>query len=281
MLKSLFTFRLYFARRSRSIPILVLALLLPVTAFPHEYFFEPKSFFVQVKQKIDLRLFVGEGLKKEEERSFEAAKVRSFREYFGKTGADIKNNQENSMPFYSYTSGSAGNHLFALERNWSYITLESAKFEDYLREDGMEYIIAERAKLGESQKEGRERYSRFIKTLLQIGEKRDKTYKEKTALKLDITPLENPYSKKSGDNLSFQVLFDGKPLVNRTAFADNRDVELFSKQKVTTDANGKFTVKLDRKGTWLVRLVVMQRCKTDCGEADWESFWGAFSFGVR
>ena len=24
----------------------------------------------------------------------------------------------------------------------------------------------------------------------------------------------------------------------------------------------------------------MQRCQTDCGEADWESFWGAISFGV-
>ena len=41
------------------------------------------------------------------------------------------------------------------------------------------------------------------------------------------------------------------------------------------------TMKLDRKGVWLVRLVFMQRCKTDCGEADWESFWGSFSFGVR
>ena len=185
------------------------------------------------------------------------------------------------MPFYSYTSASAGNHMFALERDWSYIKLEADKFEDYLREDGMEYIIAERAKLGESQKEGRERYSRFIKTLLQIGEKRDKTFKEKTGLKLDITPLENPYSKKPGDTLTFQVRFDGKPLANRTVFADNRDGETFSKQRFVTTSDGKIAVKLDRRGTWLVRMVVMQRCKTDCGEADWESFWGAFSFGVK
>ena len=273
--------RVFQIERSRVVAGIFLALLLPVAGFSHEYFFEPESFFAQVNQKINLRLFVGEGLKKEEEREFQAEKVKSFRQYFGQIGADVKNNSDNSMPFYSYTSGSAGNHLFALERNWSYITLEPQKFEDYLREDGMNYIIAERTKLGENQKEGRERYSRFIKTLLQIGDKLDNTYKEKTGLKLDITPLENPYSKKPGDTLGFQILFDGKPLANKTAFADNRDGETTSRQKLTTDANGKFTVKLDRKGSWLVRLVVMQRCKVDCGGADWESFWGAFSFGLR
>ena len=266
---------------SRIIIAFLVAILLPVAGFSHEYFFEPESFFIPVNQRIDLRLFVGEGLKREEERPFQAEKTASFRQYFGQIGADARNNVDNSMPFYSFTSGSEGNQLFALERNWSYIKLEPQKFEDYLREDGMEYIIAERAKLGESQKEGRERYSRFIKTLLQVGEKRDDSYKAKTGLKLDITPLENPYAKKVGDTLGFQVRFDGKPLANRTVFADNHDGEAFGKQKMTTDANGKLTVKLDRKGTWLVRLVVMQRCKTDCGEADWESFWGAFSFGVK
>jgi uncharacterized GH25 family protein len=266
---------------SKVIAAIFVAVLLPTYGFPHEYFFEPESFFLQVNQKIDLRLFVGEGLKKEEERAFQAEKVRSFRQYFGKISAAVKNNADNSMPFYSYTSGSEGNHLFALERDWSYITLEPQKFDDYLREDGMEYIIAERAKLGESQKEGRERYSRFIKTLLQIGEKRDKTYKAKTGLKLDIAPLENPYSKKVGDSLEFQVRFDGKPLADRTIFADNRDGETFSKQRFLTDKDGKITVKLNSKGSWLIRLVVMQRCKADCGTADWESFWGAFSFGLK
>ncbi|MEO7674793.1 MAG: DUF4198 domain-containing protein [Pyrinomonadaceae bacterium] len=266
---------------TRIVVAAVLAFLLPIYAFSHEYFFEPESFFIQVNQKVDLRLFVGEGLKKEEERPFQAEKVRSFRQYFGKSATDVKNNQDNSMPFFSYTSALQGNQLFTLERDWSYIKLEPQKFDDYLREDGMEYIIAERAKLGESQKEGRERYSRFIKTLLQVGETRDNAYRAKTGMKLDITPLENPYAKKPGDNLAFQIMFNGKPLVNRTVFADNRDGETISKQRFVTDSRGKVNVKLDRKGTWLVRLVVMQRCKIDCGEADWESFWGAFSFGLR
>lgn len=259
----------------------VMIAMLSATSIAHEYWFEPSSFFANVKEKIDLKLFLGEGLKVEEERPFEAAKTVSFRQYFGEIVFDAKNNVDKSMPFYSYWSGSEGNHMFALERNWSYITLEPDKFDEYLREDGMEYIIEERAKLGESQRPGRERYSRFIKTLLQIGEKRDNVFKKKTGMKLDITPLENPYSKKVGDELNFQVTFDGKPLANRTIFADNRDNDVISKQRLTTDSKGKVKVNLDRSGVWLVRLVFMQRCKTDCGEADWESFWGAFSFGVK
>ena len=260
--------------------ILTIALF-SAPSMAHEYWFEPASFFPKVNEKIDLKLFLGEGLKVEEEMPFRAAKTVSFRHYYGESRLDAKNNVDESMPFYSFTSGSEGNHLFAMERNWSYITLEPDKFDAYLREDGMEYILEERRKLGESQKPARERYSRFIKTLLQIGKKRDNIFKKKTGLKLDITPLENPYTKRVGDSLTFKVEFDGRPLAGRTVFADNRDGETISKQKLVTDSKGRVKVKLDRRGVWLVRLVFMQRCVTDCGDADWESRWGAFSFGVK
>ncbi len=101
------------------------------------------------------------------------------------------------MPIYEFSADKSGNYLLAMERNWSYITLEPQKFEDYLVEDGMEYISKEREKLGETDKQGRERYSRYIKTLLQVGDKRTDVYKKKLGMKLEIMPLENPYSKKS------------------------------------------------------------------------------------
>lgn len=255
-------------------------LLLSAAVYPHEYWLEPDTFFPAVRERVNLRLFLGEGLKKEEERPFQKDKTTSFRHFFALRGWD-RESSDGAMPFYSFEPAADGNHLFTSERNWSFVKLESAKFDEYLREDGMEYIIAERAKLGESQKEGRERYSRFIKTLLQVGEKRDDIHKTDTRLRLDITPLENPYTKKVGDTLRFKIHFDGKPLAGKTAFADNRDGDLISKQKLLTDSAGRATVKLDRKGVWLVRIVFMQRCKKECGEAEWESFWGAFSFGVR
>lgn len=249
------------------------------STFAHEYWLEPEKFFLTPKEKTIVRLFVGDGLVNDrEERPFQKNKTDIFSVYSRSNKIDLLGNlTDGALPVYEFSGDAAGNYLLAMERNWSHITLEADKFDDYLRTDGMEYIIAERAKLGESKKQARERYSRFIKGLLLVGDKRDDTYKKKIGLKLELMPLENPYAKKVGDKIAFQVLFDGKPLAGRTVFADNR---MSKTQKMITDKNGKISFVLASSGLWLARLVFMQRCKAECGEADWESYWGAFSFGV-
>ncbi len=251
-----------------------------IPAFAHEYWLEPEKFFLTPNEKTIVRLFVGDGLVKDrEERPFQKDKTPMFSIFSRKDKTDLLGIlKDGVLPIYQFSGDAAGNYLLAMERNWSYITLEPDKFDDYLREDGMEYIMAEREKLGESKKIARERYSRYIKGLLQVGGKRDSAYAKKLGMKLEIIPLSNPYAKKIGDTIQFQVWFDGKPLVGRTVFENNRESQ---EQKAVTDSNGKFSVKLDKSGLWLARLVFMQRCKADCGEADWESFWGAYSFGVK
>lgn len=257
----------------------IFAVLFSAKVFAHEYWFEPEKFALAPNEKTVVHLYVGDGLTKDrEERPFQLEKTPTFNLFSMNKSLDLKSTlKDEALPIYNFSAEKAGNYLLAMERNWSFIKLDAQKFEDYLREDGMEFIIAEREKLGERQKEGRERYSRFIKSLLQVGDKRDATYKKQLGLKLEIMPLENPYSKKVGDTLKFQILFDGKPLADRVVFADNRQSET---QKMTTDKNGRVTMKIDKSGLWLVRLVNMQRCRTGCGEADWESFWGAITFGV-
>ncbi|CAN5351262.1 DUF4198 domain-containing protein [soil metagenome] len=259
-----------------------LILFFSVSAFAHEYWLEPDKFFLALNEKTAVHLYVGEGLKQDEEKGYQKSKTEMFRLFSGENSLDLINLiTDDASPVYEFSAKKSGNYLLALERNWSYIKLGAKEFEDYLREDGMEYIIAEREKSGERQKEGRERYSRFIKSLIQVGDQRDAAFKKKVGLKLEITPLENPYSKKIGDNLKFQVLFNGKPLARRTVFVDYKSDLKTLTQKFITDKKGQISFKLSSDGVWLVRLVFMQRCKINCAEADWESFWGAFSFGVK
>lgn len=259
---------------------ILMLLAAAVTTAAHEYWFEPETFFPSVGGNTVVHLYVGDGLIKDgEERKFELEKTPMFKVFSQRKTLDLLGVLvAGATPIYQFSADAAGNYLLGMERNWSYIKIEPEKFEAYLSEDGIDYIIAEREKLGERKKEGRERYSRFIKSLLQVGDKRDDQYKRKLGLKLELIPLENPYSKKIGDTITFQLLFDGKPAVGRTVFADNREAET---QKMVTDSHGKFSFKVSKSGLWLARLVIMQRCKADCGEADWESFWGAFSFGVK
>ena len=263
--------------------LLVLIAFASTATFGHEYWLEPDTFFLKTGERTPLRLFVGEGLKKEEERVFQASKTTMFKLFSSASDFDLTASAtDNSSPILAgFSADITGNYLVAMERNWSYITLEADKFTDYLREDGMDYIVAERTSRSETKTEGKERYSRFIKGLMQVGDKRDNTYAKTVGLKLEIVPLENPYAKRVGNSLRVQVLFNGTPLSGKTIFADNRDGENVSKQKLVTDAKGICSVKLDRKGTWLVRLVYMQRCTANCEGADWESFWGALSFGLK
>lgn len=260
--------------------VVVVTLLLSATAGAHEYWLEPETFFPGLNKKTAVHLYGGDGLIKDRaERPYQLAKTEKFQLLSIANVQDLRTSvADGALPVYNFSSSRPGNYLLAMERNWAYIKLEAQQFEAYLREDGMEYIIAERQKRGESTKEGRERYSRFIKSLLQVGDARDETYKQLAGLKLEIAPLENPYAKKLGDSLSFQVLFEGKPLATKAVFANNRNSK---PQKMTTDGDGKISMKVDQSGLWLVRMVFMQRCTIDCKDADWESFWSAFTFGVK
>lgn len=257
-------------------------MLAAVRAFGHEYWFEPDNFFLKLRETTALHLFVGSGLKNDEERAYQASKTNSFQMFSSSGTFDMRTMAEDDRsPIVNFSADRSGTYLLAMERNWSYIELKPEEFDEYLREDGMEYIIAERMRLGESKKEGRERYSRFLKTLIQVGGSHSGVAKSRIGARIEIVPLDNPYSKKAGDSLNLQVYFDGEPLSGKTVMGDNRFGDQFASQKLVTDKYGKVTIKLDRKGTWLVRLVYMQRCERNCGDADWESFWAALSFGVR
>lgn len=259
-----------------------LLVFLGATVGAHEYWLEPGSYFLAPRESSVVNLYLGEGLKIEESIPYRSSKTSIFRLISNDGVFDLTRDvQEEAAPLFSFSAQNRGTYLLAMEQNWSYITLEADKFHEYLREDGLDYVIAEREKLGEASKPGKERYSRFLKSLIQVGDKRTPTFGKRAGLRLEIVPSANPYSLKIGDELPVQVLFEGKPLVGKTLFADNRDDGSIEKQRLITDKDGFAKIKLGRKGVWLVRLVFMQRCSKNCEGADWESYWGSLSFGVR
>jgi len=260
----------------------LLTIVFTANAFGHEYWLEPSIFWLKPGESTSVKLFVGDALKEPEEKPYQPGKTDVFDMISNEGTVDMRSLAEvDAMPILKFSSQTEGTFMLAMQRNWSYINLEPAKFEDYLREDAMEYIIAERKKRGESEKEGRERYSRYIKTLIQVGDTKTSVAKARVGSRIEIVALENPYSKKVGSDVKFQIWFSGRPLALKTVFADNRDGTDIRTQKIVSDEQGRFSIKIDRKGLWLIRTVHMQRCEKNCGEADWESFWAALTFGIR
>ncbi len=258
-------------------------LLFAGTVFSHDYWFRPESFFAPVGGSVQVHLYVGDEYKIEEERPLQKNRTLSFQMLSAQEDpVDLRaQGQDNQSPIARLRFRAAGNYLIAMEREAATIKLEAKKFSDYLAEEGLDSIITLRKKANESDREGRERYRRYLKALLQVGDQRDDTYKQILRQRLEIIPQSNPYGMKPGDTLRVRILFEGNPLLGVKVFAYNQSGGAVHKQEARTSLDGTVAFKLNGSGDWLIRLVHMRRCTADCAEIDWESFWSAYSFGMN
>lgn len=258
-------------------------LVLPLRLAAHDYWLEPDRWAGAPGDPVTLRLLVGENLKADEEREFQRERVTQCLFVTAAGRRDLRGTlTEGAKPFVRVTLGVAGTNLFALERTASSITLEADQFTDYLREEGLDHIVAERARSGESGRPGRERYTRYLKCYLRAGDALEAAVPAMT-LRLDIAPeLRADRALRVGDELGVRVSFDGGPLKHAALFAVTRAADGAAvTQAVVTDEAGRATVKLTTAGMWVLRLVHMQRAPAGDPAADWESFWAACTLGVR
>lgn len=270
-------------KQSSLVATLSLLLVATIPVFAHDYWFKPESYFARVGGNLQVRLYVGDEYKIIEERLLQRERTVSFQMFTAKQPpVDLAaQGKDNQSPVANLSFKSAGNHLIAMERKASTIKLEAKKFTAYLAEEGLDSIIALRKQASESDREGRERYRRYLKALFQVGDQRDDTYQHLLGQRLEIVPQSNPYGMKLGDTLRVRILFEGKPLVGAKVFGYNGSGSDVHEQAGRTAGDGTVAFKLDRSGEWLVRLVHMRRCVADCAEIDWESFWGAYTFGMK
>jgi len=158
------------------------------------------------------------------------------------------------------------------------IRLSADDFNAYLAEDGLPHILRSRGERDESGRPARERYSKWAKTILQVGEGADELWSQPVGLKLEIVPLTNPFTLSGGDEVSLYVAFDGIPLPGVIVTAARAGGEP-SELKGWTDVKGRLTLKVPEAGRWYVHVVHMVRLEND-PESDWESFWSTLTFEV-
>lgn len=254
--------------------------LTTTTAFGHDYWLAPASSTTTRGAKVDVRLYRGEPLDTTDERPLEIEKTARFRLLAQDQDQDLlKSGTEGQTPVARVALETDGGNLVTMERHPQPNQLDSKKFTEYLKEEGLDAIIAQRKALGESEADGRERYSRYLKALIQVGDKRDETYRRVVGHLLEIILEVDPASPSLGHTLPVRILFEGRPLPEVQVSAHVRDDGKVHGQTLTTDAEGRATVRLDHKGSWLIRLVHMRRAPAG-SDADWESFWAAYTFGL-
>ncbi|MBI1343845.1 MAG: DUF4198 domain-containing protein [Terrimonas sp.] len=264
----------------RSIALFPLLTLLYLLLSSHEFWLQPDKFIYQRGDDITIRFYVGENFKGENWKG-NNSKVSSLKLYYSgvsdNLAPQVSVQEGDSIQFRIYDEGNA---LIAYNSTNSFIELPAAEFNNYLEEDGLSEALAYRQAEGETDRAGREWYQRCSKTLLQIGGINNSSYRTPTQLPLDIIPLQNPYTIKENDSLKIKILFRKAPLANTKVHIWNRKDGSTQKTAMMTDDKGELAFPVTLNGAWMVSTVKMIHLQDD-PQADWQSFWGSFTWGYE
>jgi len=248
----------------------------PVRA--HDFWIEPSKFFVNLDDAVSLQLREGQELV-----GNALPYVPDWFQDFSRSDAQGRAPVVSEMgddPAAVIRIRSAGTTLLGYRSTADFVTLAPEKFENYLRSEGMETIVALRAKLGESDKEAHENFVRCAKTYLTTnGLALSKEVRAPLGYTLELMPADDLHALSPGDRLNVQLLYLSHPLAGAlvTAFRKERPE---AKVHVRTDKQGRASLLLSAPGIWLVKAVHMARLEKH-PKADWESYWASLLFELR
>ena len=242
----------------------------------HEFWVEPSTFSLESGKLLGIRLCVGDGfegwsLARNAERVelFAAAGPAGQQPVVGLDGADPAGVARFPAP---------GGYVIAYRSNRAFTEMPAAKFEEYLRDKGLENVLALRDKRGERLKSVREAYSRHSKALIRVGNRDDSVVDRRMGLRLELI-AEADRSPGAVKNLrSFQLLHDGMPLTGALVKATRpgtADEDLLAR----TDVDGRASFRLSAPGMWRIAAVHMIKAPANVA-ADWESLWASLTFEV-
>lgn len=261
--------------------VALLALFVALPAQGHEMWLQPSAFTVAPGEPVGITLLVGDAADVKPWK-FAWEKLNSFRSY-GPEGmrdeqATIGTIAKGGIIAPAPSWQAAGTHLLAFESNHQPHSMVAAKFNAYLKEDGLEAVVDARRRAGTTGRPGREIYSRRTKALIQVGATPTDGILQPIGQTLELVPEHNPYSPGSDTKFPVRTLFQGRALpgalVALTALATGSKPI----QKQITDAEGRAVFDVARRGGWMVS-VVWSRPIENNKAAEFETIFTSLTFG--
>lgn len=251
-------------------------LILAPSLFAHDFWIEPSSFHPGHGSMVAASLRVGEDLEGDP-----VPRIPTLLDRFvlsGSSGDTDMSGVAGSDPAGSARIGGSGLHWIGYQSNGSPVTLEAKKFEQYLAEEGLEPVIAARARSGQSDAPGRERFYRCAKSLVHAPGESSAVFERPLGFTLELTPRKNPYALRAGRSLPLSLTYRGKPVRDVLVVARSRTHPERS-VRARTDRRGHVTLKLADPGFWLINAVYMDRAPAT-SDTDWQSWWASLTFDL-
>src|ERR1700744_4788855 len=179
-------------------------------AHAQSYFLLPETFFIQKGQKIDLRLLQSDDFNKQSDFKFQADKTAKFELYQGKKKIDLKPMAKDTGAVISMDGPDEGLALVDMVTTATSNEMSRSKFLRSL-DEGDPDNIAEKVK-NSNQLYYKETYTSFMKTLLPVEKNSGNVFEKPQGDEFEIVVQQNPYKFNYGDDISAEILFQGKPL---------------------------------------------------------------------
>ena len=248
------------------------------SALAHEFWIQPAQFRPDNNAVLGVQLRVGDGFPGEP-RPRDPNRLRRFIA-ISPDGREDVTGIDGRDPAGLLRLKTVGVHVLAYESSATVIELDAEKFESYLKDEGLETIIEERAKRGESEASAKEAFSRCAKSLICCERSNAaEVWKKPVGLKLELVPEADPYAASPGTEASFVLLADGKPVEGALVRAANAKGKPGEWQTARSDKDGRVKFTLSDSGVWLVNSVCMERA-ADGADVQWQSTWASLTFEV-
>lgn len=246
-------------------------------ALGHDFWIEPSVFRAKADERVQIGLRVGDHFKGDAVLRTSARIVKFIS--VNNAGEQAIVGREGSDPAGLARFGQPGVTVIGYRSNNAFVELEGPKFEDYLKEKGLESISKIRAEKSETSKKAREAYSRCAKSLIRVGDAAINEGDRQLGFTLEIVAETNPYLSKPGDEQRFRVMFEGKPLKDALIFASNKS-DAKNPLSGRTDEHGRVSFRLEKPGVWMIAGVHMTAAAQDV-DARWQSYWASLTFDLQ
>lgn len=272
----------------RSRWIVGVAMLLSVPLMGHDMFLVLQNHDVAANSEVTVELYNGTFDKSENSIDRDRMTDVSVVDGTGETRHQHTSQwrESDNITYLDFTTGDPGTYVVGVSTGSRMIELSAEDFNEYLKHDGVLDVLAEREEEGILDQPARERYSKHVKTILQVGEGATDSHLQLLAYPIEIVPQTNPAELQAGDTLRVLVVEEGQPIAGQRVYASYEGFHQHSDDgghqeavKTRTDSRGVAEIDISRSGRWFVRLIRM--VPVDEADADYESNWATLTFQVR
>lgn len=242
----------------------------------HDMWIEPTSFTPELGRVLGLKLrvgddFRGEPIPRNDEliERFVVTDANGSRGVVGRPGAD---------PAGLLRVTATGPMVVGYQSRPNSVLLSASKFTSYLKEQGLDRVVALREKTGQAHVDARELFIRCAKTLVRTGTTGNTPVDRAIGLTLELVAEADPSSLPPGQELPLQITYMGRALSGVRVVAVNQR-NPWDRLTAISDRDGRVRFRPTEGGTWMVRAVHMIPSPAKA-QADWVSYWASVTFDV-